>query len=97
MADIDQYYLATMNGIAALIAHDRASYPEIVNHLEATLVDRYFCNFSVFQSLPDNWAIDQIFPIMPVHRLDEFGENWRLKPGIAPRTIGHRRAQTEAR
>ena len=34
---------------------------------------------------------------MPVHRLDEFGENWRLKPGIAPRTIGHRRAQTEAR
>ena len=42
-----------------------------MNHLEATLVDRYFCNFSVFQSLPDNWAIDQIFPIMPVHRLDE--------------------------
>ena len=71
MADIDQYYLATMNGIAAMIAHDRASYPEIVSHLEATLVDRYFCNFSVFQSLPDNWAIDQIFPIMPVHRLDE--------------------------
>jgi arginine decarboxylase len=71
MADIDQYYLATMNGIASLIAHDRASYPEIVSHLEATLVDRYFCNFSVFQSLPDNWAIDQIFPIMPVHRLDE--------------------------
>jgi arginine decarboxylase len=71
MADIEQYYLATMNGIATLIASDRASYPEIVNHLEATLVDRYFCNFSVFQSLPDNWAIDQIFPIMPVHRLDE--------------------------
>ena len=71
MADIEQYYLATMNTIAALIASDRASYPEIVGHLEATLVDRYFCNFSVFQSLPDNWAIDQIFPIMPVHRLDE--------------------------
>jgi arginine decarboxylase len=34
-------------------------------------VDRYFCNFSVFQSLPDNWAIDQLFPIMPIHRLDE--------------------------
>ena len=71
MADIEQFYLATMNAIAALIASDRASYPEIVSHLEATLVDRYFCNFSVFQSLPDNWAIDQIFPIMPVHRLDE--------------------------
>ncbi len=71
MADIEQFYLATMNAIAALIANDRANYPEIVNHLEATLVDRYFCNFSVFQSLPDNWAIDQIFPIMPVHRLLE--------------------------
>jgi len=71
MADIEQVYLATLNAIAALIANDRLSYPEIVNHLEATLVDRYFCNFSVFQSLPDNWAIDQIFPIMPVHRLLE--------------------------
>ena len=39
--------------------------------LDATLVDRYFCNFSLFQSLPDSWAIDQLFPIMPIHRLDE--------------------------
>ena len=35
------------------------------------LTDRYFCNFSLFQSLPDSWAIDQLFPIMPIHRLDE--------------------------
>jgi arginine decarboxylase len=35
------------------------------------LTDRYFCNFSLFQSLPDSWAIDQIFPIMPIHRLRE--------------------------
>jgi arginine decarboxylase len=33
--------------------------------------DTYFCNLSVFQSLPDSWAIDQVFPIMPIHRLDE--------------------------
>ena len=39
--------------------------------LDAALVDRYFCNFSLFQSLPDSWAIDQLFPIMPIHRLDE--------------------------
>ena len=45
--------------------------PEISGHLEAALVDRYFCNFSLFQSLPDSWAIDQIFPIMPIHRLNE--------------------------
>ncbi len=71
MADIEQYYLATMNAIARLISADKNAYPEVMAHIEAALVDRYFCNFSLFQSLPDNWAIDQIFPIMPVHRLDE--------------------------
>jgi arginine decarboxylase len=35
------------------------------------LADKYFCNFSLFQSLPDSWAIDQMFPIMPIQRLDE--------------------------
>ncbi|MCB9220310.1 MAG: biosynthetic arginine decarboxylase [Candidatus Kapaibacterium sp.] len=41
------------------------------DELSKMLADKYFCNFSVFQSLPDSWAIDQIFPIMPIHRLDE--------------------------
>src|SRR6202043_3821809 len=45
--------------------------PEELEDLESTLSDTYFCNFSVFQSLPDSWAIDQLFPIMPIHRLDE--------------------------
>ena len=45
--------------------------PEELEDLETTLSDTYFCNFSVFQSLPDSWAIDQLFPVMPVHRLDE--------------------------
>ncbi len=71
MADIEELYLCTMNAIAKLIAADKAAFPEVVNHIESALVDRYFCNFSVFQSLPDNWAIDQLFPIMPIHRLDE--------------------------
>ena len=35
------------------------------------LADTYFCNFSVFQSMPDSWAVKQLFPIMPIHRLDE--------------------------
>jgi arginine decarboxylase len=39
--------------------------------LKKLLADKYFCNFSLFQSLPDSWAIDQIFPVMPIHRLDE--------------------------
>ncbi len=45
--------------------------PEELSELEGILSDTYFCNFSVFQSLPDSWAIDQLFPIVPVHRLTE--------------------------
>ena len=45
--------------------------PEELEGLESILSDTYFCNFSVFQSLPDSWAIDQLFPIMPIHRLNE--------------------------
>ncbi len=45
--------------------------PEELENLESVLSDTYFCNMSVFQSLPDSWAIDQLFPIMPLHRLDE--------------------------
>ncbi len=47
------------------------SVPEELQRLESVLSDIYFCNVSVFQSLPDSWAIDQLFPVMPVHRLDE--------------------------
>ncbi len=45
--------------------------PEELEGLEAMLSDTYFCNFSLFQSMPDSWAIKQLFPIMPIHRLDE--------------------------
>ncbi|HWP01886.1 MAG TPA: biosynthetic arginine decarboxylase, partial [Gemmatimonadaceae bacterium] len=64
-------YLATMNRVAQAVDDSPSGYEEIVTDLRATLVDRYFCNFSVFQSLPDSWAIDQLFPIMPIHRLLE--------------------------
>jgi arginine decarboxylase len=47
------------------------SLPEELEDLESILSDTYFCNFSVFQSLPDSWAIDQLFPILPIHRLHE--------------------------
>jgi arginine decarboxylase len=45
--------------------------PAELERLDEFLADTYFCNFSVFQSLPDSWAIDQLFPIMPIHRLEE--------------------------
>ncbi|HZJ74548.1 MAG TPA: biosynthetic arginine decarboxylase [Perlabentimonas sp.] len=45
--------------------------PEELRQLPKLLSDKYFCNFSLFQSLPDSWAIDQIFPVIPLQRLDE--------------------------
>lgn len=48
---------------------------EELEQASVLLADKYFCNFSIFQSLPDSWAIDQIFPIMPIHRLNEYPEN----------------------
>lgn len=45
--------------------------PEELRKIAKMLPDKYFCNFSLFQSLPDSWAIDQIFPIIPIHRLNE--------------------------
>jgi len=67
----EQIYLSTIAVVAKIAQRDRDEYSDIVDDLEATMVDRYFCNFSLFQSLPDSWAIDQIFPIMPIHRLNE--------------------------
>jgi arginine decarboxylase len=45
--------------------------PEELQQIDRLLCDTYFCNFSLFQSLPDSWAIKQLFPLMPIHRLDE--------------------------
>ena len=67
----ERYWLSIMNRVAQLAARDPDEYEDILPELEAILIDRYFCNFSLFQSLPDSWAIDQLFPIMPIHRLNE--------------------------
>jgi len=53
------------------LADDLDPRPEELDGLEEMLADTYFCNFSVFQSLPDSWAIGQLFPVMPIHRLNE--------------------------
>jgi arginine decarboxylase len=67
----ERYYLAIMNKVARLASADPEEFDDILPEVESILIDRYFCNFSLFQSLPDSWAIDQVFPIMPIHRLDE--------------------------
>ncbi|MDO4906297.1 arginine decarboxylase [Neisseria sp.] len=50
---------------------DRRSQRQVYDDLTDKLADKYFCNFSVFQSLPDTWAIGQVLPVMPLHRLNE--------------------------
>ncbi|WP_310570052.1 biosynthetic arginine decarboxylase [Gemmatimonas sp.] len=71
LAKAEVLWLGTMNAIYRIAKADEDTYADILPELESALVDRYFCNFSLFQSLPDSWAIDQLFPIMPIHRLDE--------------------------
>ncbi|MBP7215475.1 MAG: biosynthetic arginine decarboxylase, partial [Candidatus Kapabacteria bacterium] len=56
-----------INSLAENLKH----IPDEFKSLPKMLADKYFCNFSLFQSLPDSWAIDQIFPIAPIHRLNE--------------------------
>jgi arginine decarboxylase len=70
-AAVERLHLAIMNRLQELAYEDPEEYEDILPELDVILTDRYFCNFSLFQSLPDSWAIDQIFPIMPIHRLDQ--------------------------
>ena len=53
------------------IVRDMGQVPEEFRNLEALISDTYFCNYSIFQSMPDSWAIGQLFPITPIHRLNE--------------------------
>ncbi len=53
------------------LARTTADLEDLVLPLEDLLSDTYFCNFSVFQSMPDSWAVQQLFPVMPIHRLNE--------------------------
>jgi arginine decarboxylase len=53
------------------MAKELEYFPEELEGLDGMLSDTYFCNFSLFQSMPDSWAIKQLFPIMPIHRLNE--------------------------
>ena len=69
-AEIEAMYWSVcheVNMLCKTIKH----VPEELRNLDKTLADKYFCNFSLFQSLPDSWAIDQLFPIMPIQRLAE--------------------------
>ena len=69
-AEIESMYWSVcreVNNLAKQMKHA----PDELKGLDKLLADKYFCNFSLFQSLPDSWAIDQLFPIIPLQRLNE--------------------------
>jgi arginine decarboxylase len=69
-AAAEAYFWAICTKILKLV-RELPYAPDELDGLEELLSDIYFCNFSVFQSMPDSWAIRQLFPIMPIHRLGE--------------------------
>ncbi|MFT3991412.1 MAG: biosynthetic arginine decarboxylase [Luteolibacter sp.] len=67
----EAWFWHILTRISNIIAELDDDIPEDLRELSSTLVDFYYGNFSLFQSLPDSWAIDQVFPVMPIHRLNE--------------------------
>ncbi len=70
-AAAERLYFAICREVLARLRPDRLAHRTLRDELQEKLADKYFCNFSLFQSLPDVWAIRQVFPIVPLHRLDE--------------------------
>jgi arginine decarboxylase len=70
-AHLDDMYYAIANAVRTRLLPAERSHRQAMDELDEKLVDKYFANFSVFESVPDIWAIDQIFPIAPIARLDE--------------------------
>jgi len=69
-AQVEKLFWSVAREVAEL-GNSMKHPPEELRKIARMIPDKYFCNFSLFQSLPDHWAIDQVFPIMPISRLDE--------------------------
>ncbi|MBZ0070819.1 MAG: biosynthetic arginine decarboxylase [Gammaproteobacteria bacterium] len=69
-ARIESLYAAICQRVRGLLDGNRPAHREVLDELNDKLADKYFINLSIFQSMPDVWAIDQVFPIVPLHRLD---------------------------
>lgn len=67
----ERAYYAVARSIGPLLDPEIRAHREALEMIRDKLSSTYFCNFSLFQSVPDAWAIDQVFPIVPIHRLDE--------------------------
>ncbi|WP_031434013.1 biosynthetic arginine decarboxylase [Methylomarinum vadi] len=71
LAQAEKNYINACHQIKVRLDPDNHNQREILLELDEKLADKVFCNFSLFQSMPDIWGIEQIFPIMPIHRLAE--------------------------
>ncbi len=80
-AQVEKLYFSIIKEINILTRRTKHA-PEELRQLSSLLPDKYFCNFSLFQSLPDSWAIDQVFPIIPIHRLEEKPERTAILQDI---------------
>jgi len=70
-ARLDDLFYLIAHAVRARLTGEEKSHRPVLDELNDRLVDKYFVNFSVFESIPDVWAIDQVFPIVPIERLDE--------------------------
>jgi arginine decarboxylase len=70
-ARIDDLFYSIAHAVRARLSSDERNHRDLLDELNERLVDKYFVNFSVFESIPDVWAIDQVFPILPIERLNE--------------------------
>ena len=70
-ARLDDLFYLIAHGVRARLSPGEKSHQSVLDELKQRLVDKYFVNFSVFESMPDVWAIQQVFPIVPIERLDE--------------------------
>ncbi|MGA9332665.1 MAG: biosynthetic arginine decarboxylase, partial [Rudaea sp.] len=70
-ARLDDLYYAVVNALRQRLDPAERSHRQALDELNEKLVDKYFMNFSIFESIPDAWAIDQIFPIVPISGLDK--------------------------
>ncbi|MFZ9363514.1 MAG: arginine decarboxylase, partial [Arenimonas sp.] len=98
---LDDLFYAIAHAVRRQLNPDDKSHREVLDELDERLVDKYFVNFSVFESIPDVWAIDQVFPIMPIARLDERPErhgviadltcdsDGRVDTYVQSQTLGH--------
>jgi len=98
---LDDLFYAIAHAVRRQLNPDDKSHREVLDELDERLVDKYFVNFSVFESIPDVWAIDQVFPIMPIARLNERPErhgviadltcdsDGRVDTYVQSQTLGH--------